>query len=87
MSLRIKIQLPLILLIILISGAIGYISYRNAAESLHAAMVDNMGGEAGALTRAVNDMATSAVIDVERTTERVDIVSFCRSDIHDETFS
>ena len=61
MSLRIKIQLPLILLIIFISGALGYISYRNASESLYAAMVDNMSGEAGALTRAVNDMTTSAV--------------------------
>ena len=87
MSLRIKIQLPLIPLIILISGAIGYISYRNAAESLHAAMVDNMGGEAGALTRAVNDMATSAVSDIVRTAERADIVNFYRGDIHDETYA
>lgn len=52
MSLRVKIQLPLILLIILISAALGYISYRNASESLYTAMTDNMGGEGGALVRA-----------------------------------
>ena len=84
MSLRIKIQLPLILLIILISGALGYISYRNASESLYTAMVDNMGGEASALTRAVNDMATSAVSDIVRTAERADILNFYRGDIHDQ---
>ena len=84
MSLRIKIQLPLILLIILISGALGYISYRNASESLYTAMVDNMSGEAGALVRAVNDMASSAVGDISRTAERADIVNFYRGDIHDE---
>ena len=87
MSLRIKIQLPLILLIILISGALGYISYRNASESLYTAMVDNMGGEASALTRAVNDMATSAVSDIVRTAERADILNFYRGDIHDQAYA
>ncbi len=84
MSLRMKIQLPLILLIILISGALGYISYRNASESLYSAMVDNMSGEAGSLTRAVNDLATNAVADITRTAERADIVDFYRGDIHDK---
>ena len=86
MSLRVKIQLPLILLIILISGALGFMSYRNASESLYASMVDNMDGDAGALVRAVNAMTTGAVRDIIRTSERSDIVAFYQGDIHNKDY-
>ena len=83
MSLRLKIQLPLILLIILISGALGYISYRNAADSLYASMVDNMNGEGGAVVRAVSDMTSRAVEDIARISMQSDITDFYRGgDIH-----
>ena len=86
MSLRVKIQLPLILLIILISAALGYISYRNASESLYTAMTDNMGGEGGALVRAINDMTSNAVEDITRISEQTNIQDFYRGDIHNKDY-
>lgn len=83
MSLRLKIQVPLILLIILISGLLGYISYNNAADSLHEAMVDNLGGEAEALVRAINTTASNAKNDIARSAVRSDVIDFYRGDVHD----
>ncbi len=84
MSLRLKIQGPLVLLIILIAGSIGYISYTNAAESLATAVEDNMSGEGGALVRAINDMAVGALNDIQRVAGRQQIVDFYQDDIYDQ---
>ena len=86
MSLRMKIQLPLILLIVLISGALGYISYRNASDSIYKSMTDNMDGEAGALVRAVSDVTSRAVEDIARVSAQPDITGFYRGDIHDKDY-
>ena len=83
MSLRVKIQVPLIILIILISSLLGYISYRNASDSLYSAMVDNMSGEAAGLARAINTTTTNATHDIARSAARNDIVNFYQGDIHD----
>ncbi len=84
MSLRIKIQVPLILLIVLISGALGYVSYRNASTSLYSAMVDNMNGEASGLARAIKELTSNAVDDISRTAGVPVITAFYQQDIHDK---
>ena len=60
MSFRAKLLLPIVLLMIFMSGISGYISYQRAEENLRSALIDNMEGEAKALVRAVDGMTNRA---------------------------
>ncbi len=80
MNLQMKIQLPVILLILLICGGSGYLSYQKAAMNLESALMDNMRGEAGALARATEDLVDTVAMDIARTATRSDIVDFMGKD-------
>ena len=76
MSLRMKLQLPIVLLIILMCAAIGSISYLESASSLREALVGNMRGQAQALARAIGIVARDAVDDIGRIAQNSDINAF-----------
>ncbi len=76
MKLQTKVILPILLLIVALCGAGGYMAYRNAAKELHAALADNLRGEASALSRVAGTLAKSAHADVERITQRDDVRTF-----------
>ncbi len=84
MNLRIKLLLPIVLLMIFMSGISGYISHQRAAQNLRNALVDNMEGEAKALVRAVDDMTNRARNDIRRVVVRADVTGFYATDIHDK---
>ncbi|MDR2076719.1 MAG: methyl-accepting chemotaxis protein [Desulfovibrio sp.] len=80
MSLRAKIQVPIILLIMLIVGVSGYLSYQESAAALEEALVDNLRGEANSLARALGIMADSVTHDIERIAQRRETAGFFRED-------
>lgn len=80
MNLRTKILLPIMLLIILLFSISGYVSYENAADLLRETLVNNMRGEAEALTRAIGDMSKGAVTDIARISERDEVRDFFKGD-------
>ncbi len=84
MNLQMKIQMPIILLVILISGASGYLSYTESAENLNLALIDNMRGEAESLVRAINTTTDSTVADIRRIAERSGVRDFFTGDISDK---
>ena len=47
-------------------GLSGYLAYSQMAASLEGALVDNMEGEASALTRAISDLATTSIENIAR---------------------
>ncbi len=83
MNLQTKVLLPILLLIVALCGASGYVSYRKAADELYVALVDNLRGEAEALSRAAGVLAKSAHLDVERIVQRDDVEAFYRGDLSD----
>ena len=83
MRLQLKILLPIIGLFMFFMGLSGYLAYRETAASLQASLVDNMGGEASALVRAINGLATSSVENITRTAENESVLAFYGGDIHD----
>ncbi len=74
-----KILLPILVLIILMAGAIGYISYQKSSENLQTALVDSMRGEAEGLVRAVGTMTRNVKTDIARVAGRADVHEFFRS--------
>ncbi len=76
MNLQAKILLPIMMLVVVLCGVSGYMSYRTAAHELQAALVDNLRGEAEALSRAAGVLARSAHVDVERIVLRDDVRAF-----------
>jgi len=85
MNLQMRIQLPIMLLIVLACGASGYISYQNAATNLYIALVDNMRGEAESLVRTINDMTLGVVADTQRIAQQNEIREFYNKAIHDKS--
>ncbi len=83
MGLRIKIMLPCVLLVIALVGGTGYFSYREAAESLRDALVDNMEGEAGGVVRAMHMLAETAMQDMQRESHTPDVRNFFAADSPD----
>ncbi|MDR2161015.1 MAG: methyl-accepting chemotaxis protein [Desulfovibrio sp.] len=83
MSLRLKIQVPIILLIMLIVGGSGYLSYQESSVALEEALVDNMRGEANGLVRALGVMTSGVVNDIERITQGKEFLEFFRQDVYD----
>ncbi len=84
MNLRMKLLLPIILLMILMSGVSGYFSYQESAKSLRSALMDNMEGEAKALVRAADEMTKGARADIRRVAVRQDVTGFYATDIHNK---
>ncbi|MDR1659290.1 MAG: methyl-accepting chemotaxis protein [Desulfovibrio sp.] len=84
LSLRTKILGPVVILIMLIVGISGVLSYRKSAEALEAALVGTMRGEAGALMRAVGSMTGNVLADAERIALGKEFSEFFRRDVYDE---
>ena len=80
MNLLTKILLPIMLLVIMICGVSGYMSYKNAANELHEALLDNMSGEAEALVRAIKTMTQGAIADITRISNRKEFPEFFSGD-------
>ncbi|MDR1360026.1 MAG: PAS domain-containing protein, partial [Deltaproteobacteria bacterium] len=76
MRLSLKIQLPIIALIMLIVGASVYFSYRQSSRALEAALVKTMRGEAEALVRSLGIMVSGVLEAAERIIELDDVVGF-----------
>ncbi|MDR2489125.1 MAG: methyl-accepting chemotaxis protein [Desulfovibrio sp.] len=84
MSLRLKIQLPIIALIMLIVAVSGYFSYRESARTLRESLVGNMRGEANGLVRALDTLTGNIMENVTRVASDGSIVGFFDQDIHDQ---
>ncbi|MDR1241546.1 MAG: methyl-accepting chemotaxis protein [Deltaproteobacteria bacterium] len=79
MNLRLKIQLPIIALIILIMGVSGYLSYQRSATALKEALVDTMRGEANALVRSFNVLTTTVLEAAYRISIEEEVDAFYRT--------
>jgi len=84
MSLRLKIQLPIVCLLFLLFGISGYMAYLKSAESLKLALIGNMEGEANALVRAINNTCITALADVGRAADQDAIMDFYGKNIRDK---
>ncbi len=67
MNLLMKILLPVILLIVVLLGGLGYLAYSRTAESLENALIDEMDAERDALLRALHDYWARSQRDLEMT--------------------
>lgn len=61
MGLQFKIQAPIVLLISLLVGITGFVSYRESAKSLQEAILDNMTGDAESAARSLHNTAKAAL--------------------------
>ncbi|MDR2892731.1 MAG: methyl-accepting chemotaxis protein [Deltaproteobacteria bacterium] len=83
MNLQMKILLPIIALLVVLLGLSGYLSFRQASDALYTSTVDNMRGEAHALTRATNTMMRDATLDIERIAGNEAVLAFFRGNVND----
>jgi methyl-accepting chemotaxis protein len=83
-SLRGKIEAPIIALIMLIVGASGYLSYQQSTAALEDALVGTMRGEAGALVRALDSMTGNVVADIGRIAKAKEFSDFLLQDVYDK---
>ena len=67
MNLLMKILLPVILLIVVLLGGLGYLAYSRTAESLEQALVHEMDAERDALLRALHDYWAGSQRDLQMT--------------------
>ncbi len=81
MNLQMRIQLPIIALIIAICAISGWLSYRQAADNLENALIGDMRGEAQGLVRAIDDMMQGATADIARVSGRNEFPEFYKGDI------
>lgn len=84
MKLQVKILLPIILLMTLLLSLSGFLAYRQTAQSLSDALLDNVSGEADALVRAISDLTQTSVENVKRTAMDETVQAFYRGDVRDE---
>ncbi len=84
MNLQTKIQLPIMLLIILMAGISGYVSYQKSSQSLYTALVDNMSGETDALVRAIDLTTESALADIKLFADRTLVQDFYKQDFRNK---
>ena len=85
MSLRLKIQVPILVLLCLVFGVSGYITYTDSANNLRVALVDTMEGEANALVRAINSMGVTALANIGRVAENDGITGFYLQDVRNKS--
>jgi len=83
MSLRLKLQLPIILLLSLLVGGTGFVSYREAEKSLEMAVVDNMRGEAESSVRAIQTLVRGAIGSSDREAKSPVVHDFLKGDPYD----
>ena len=84
MRLQMKIQLPILLLIVLMCGVSGYMSYQKASDSLRVALVGNMRGEAEGLVRVMRDMTQRIVSETANLAQRKEVLDFFSGNINDK---
>ncbi|MDR2799730.1 MAG: hypothetical protein LBB52_00495 [Desulfovibrio sp.] len=78
MNLRFKIQAPIIVLIMLIVGVSGYLSYQQSSAALEAALVDAMRGETNALDRTFDVLTTTVLEATGRIAAEEEVEAFFR---------
>ncbi len=84
MKLQTKILLPILILIVLLMGVSGTLSYLSSERDLKQALLDNMEGETNAIKRNLEKLRATGTRDMERTAIRSDVVSFFDGDIHNK---
>ena len=85
MKLQLKILLPIIALFMFFLCLSGFLAYRETSISLRDSLIDNMEGEASALTRALDNLAETSIQGIKRTAINEHVLSFFRGDIHDQS--
>lgn len=80
MGLQSKLILPIVVLITLLVGATGYLSYRTSETAMREDTLDAMRGEAEAARRAITGMMEDGKMDVRRTAGDGRIVNFFNGD-------
>ncbi len=83
MGLQSKIIAPIVLLITLLVGITGALSYRETDESLRDLLYSNMQGEVNGMVRSIDGMLDSAVEDMKLTAERNVVLNYYKGDVHD----
>ncbi len=66
MNLQARILLPIVAMLLFLVSSFGVISYQTTSDSLHAAIIDDMRGEAEAMERALSALITSSEASVLR---------------------
>ncbi|MDR1490706.1 MAG: methyl-accepting chemotaxis protein [Desulfovibrio sp.] len=77
-NLNVKIQAPIILLIMLVVGVSGYLAYQQSSAALEAALVDTMRGEANALNRSLSALTTTVLEGTYRISIEEEVEAFYR---------
>ena len=80
MRLQFKILIPIISLFAFFMVLSGFLAYRETAESLQKAAINNFGGEAAALVRAIRGLANTSMENISRTAEDNNILAFYLGD-------
>lgn len=83
MRLQFKILLPIIGLFMFFLCLSGYLAYRETSSSLRDGIIDNMAGEAAALSRAFNDLSRTSVSNIARTASDESVLEFYKGDTRD----
>ena len=81
MGLQSKLILPIVVLITLLVGTTGYLSYEKAEETIRANILNAMEGEAKAAKRALTGMMEDGKSDIRRTAADSRILKFMQSDL------
>ncbi len=80
MKLQQKLLLPIALLILLLVGATGTLSYRAAEKGLTDSLLGNMSGESRSILRSINDTIAGGTLDIQRIAAGDLVQNFLRGD-------
>ncbi len=83
MKLQQKLILPIALLIAVLVGLTGLLSYRESETGLTDSLVDNMRGEANSILRAINGVIDGSIEDIDRVANGELIQGFLKGDFTD----
>ncbi len=78
LGLKLKMLLPLLLLMALCCGGISYISYDRASRALHQAVLNDVQGSAGGLATVIGQVFTAAKMDAYSLVTRNQVQSFLK---------
>lgn len=84
MKLLWKMLIPILVLIVVLMGVAGFISYRQAADSLQASVVENLRGEAEALKRTTTIVLGESLHSVRRLAADPAVLQFFQGDTADK---
>ncbi len=82
MKLQAKILLPILILIVLLMGVSGTLTYLSSESDLKQALIDNMEGEVNAIERSLERLRSTGERDMQRTSVRTEIVDFVSDGVH-----